>query len=91
MKLNDHINEIINTPQQNKTLQKKTKLINSKPMIDIIFNAIVKVDKKNQNYDNKILLIKRYLRKCYNIDVDSNVIKSRITNLTKQKNYDNSN
>jgi hypothetical protein len=83
MKITSHIEEVIKLAERVEKIQKKIELLNSEPMVDLIFKAIIKVDKK-ENVDDKILLIKRYLRRCYNIDMDSETVKSRLKNLTKQ-------
>lgn len=83
MKITSHIEEVIKLAERVEKIQKKIELLNSEPMVDLIFNAVIKVDKK-ENVSNKILLIKRYLRRYYNIDMDSESVKKRINNLTKQ-------
>jgi hypothetical protein len=80
---NSYVHEILELAERVDKLQKKFELLKSEPMVDIIFNAIVKVGKK-ENVSDKTLLIKRYLRRCYNIDMNSKAVKTRIKNLTKQ-------
>ena len=80
---NSYVHEILELAERVEKIQKKLELLKSEPMVDIIFNAIIKVDKK-QNVTNKTLLIKRYLRRCYKIDMNSKAVKTRIKNLTKQ-------
>ena len=46
-------------------------------MIDIILKALVKVAGKKTNLDT-VKLTKRYLRRFYNIDIESRVIRSRL-------------
>lgn len=83
MRITSHIEEVIKLAERVEKIQKKIELLNSEPMVDLIFNAVIKVDKK-ENVSDKILLIKRYLRRYYNIDMDSESVKKRIKNLTKQ-------
>lgn len=83
MRITSHIEEVIKLSERVEKIQKKIELLNSEPMVDLIFNAVIKVDKK-ENVSDKILLIKRYLRRFYNIDMDSESVKKRIKNLTKQ-------
>ena len=80
---NSYVHEILELAERVEKIQKKLELLKSEPMVDIIFSAIVKVDKK-ENVTNKTLLIKRYLRRYYNIDMNSKAVKTRIKNLTKQ-------
>lgn len=82
MNLTNHIQKVIGLSEKLDKLEEKTNLLKSEPMVDIIFNAILKVGKK-ENVDNKILLIKRYLRRYYNIDMDSKSIQTRLKNLMK--------
>ena len=77
MKINDHIQDIINLETRLKVLKNKVELINSEPMIDIILKALVKVSGKKTNLDT-VKLTKRYLRRFYNIDIESKVIRSRL-------------
>lgn len=83
MRITSHIEEVIKLAERVEKIQKKIELLNSEPMVDLIFNAVIKVDKK-ENVSDKILLIKRYLRRYYNIDMDSESVKKRIKKLTKQ-------
>lgn len=80
-KITPHIEEVI--AEKVGKLTKNLELLNSEKMVDLIYNAIVKVDKK-ENVSDKVLLIKRYLRRYYNIDMNSETVKTRIKNLTKQ-------
>jgi len=77
MKINDHIQDIINLETRLKVLKNKVELINSEPMIDIILKALVKVSGKKTTLDT-VKLTKRYLRRFYNIDIESKVIRSRL-------------
>lgn len=77
MKLNEHMQDVLNLESRLKILEKKVELLNSEPMIDIILKALVKVSGKNTNIDT-VKLTKRYLRRFYNIDIDSKVIRSRL-------------
>ena len=77
MKLNDHMQDILNLEERLKILKKKVELLNSEPMIDIILKALVKVAGKKTNLDTD-KLTKRYLRRFYNIDIESRVIRSRL-------------
>jgi hypothetical protein len=77
MKINDHMQDVLNLEIRLKVLKKKVELLNNEPMIDIILKALVKVAGKNTKLDT-VKLTKRYLRRFYNIDIDSKVIKSRL-------------
>lgn len=77
MKLNDHMQDVLNLEEKLKVLKKKVELLNSEPMIDIILKALVKVAGKKTNLDT-VKLTKRYLRRFYNIDIESRVIRSRL-------------
>ena len=83
MKINDHIQDIINLEIRLKVLKKKVELLNSEPMIDIILKALVKVAGKKTNLDT-VKLTKRYLRRFYKIDMDSKLIKTRLLNVMKE-------
>jgi len=82
MKLNDHMQDVLNLETRLKVLKKKIELLNSEPMIDIILKALVKVAGKKTNLDT-VKLTKRYLKRFYNIDIDSKVVKSRLLNIMK--------
>ena len=77
MKINDHMQDVLDLESRLKILEKKVELLNSEPMIDIILKALVKVAGKNTKLDTD-KLTKRYLRRFYNIDIDSKVIRSRL-------------
>jgi len=83
MKLNEHIEAVMDLEQRLYKLKKKVELLNSEPMIDIILQAILKVSKKNTSHD-RVLFTKRYLRRYYNIDMDSKSVIDRIKTITKQ-------
>lgn len=83
MKLNEHIETAIDLHERLHKLEKKVELLNSEPMIDIILQAIIKVSKKDTSHD-RILFTKRYLRRYYNIDMDSKTVRDRIKNVTKK-------
>jgi hypothetical protein len=83
MKLNDHIESVMDIKERLHKLEKKVELLNSEPMIDIILQAILKVSKKNTSHD-RVLFTKRYLRRYYNIDMDSKSVRDRIETITKQ-------
>ncbi len=73
---------VLDVSEKKEVYNKQNKSLNSNVMPDLILEAILKVGKK-QNVNNKILLIKRYLRRYYNIDMSSKTVKSRLENLTK--------
>lgn len=83
MKLNEHIEAVMDLEQRLYKLKKKVELLNSEPMIDIILQAILKVSKKDTSHD-RVLFTKRYLRRYYNIDMDSKSVIDRIKTITKQ-------
>jgi len=74
--------DVLNLETRLKVLKKKIELLNSEPMIDIILKALVKVAGKKTNLDT-VKLTKRYLKRFYNIDIDSKVVKSRLLNIMK--------
>jgi hypothetical protein len=77
-----HMKHVLDVSEKKEVYNKQNKSLNSNVMPDLILEAILKVGKK-QNVNNKILLIKRYLRRYYNIDMSSKTVKSRLENLTK--------
>lgn len=83
MKLNDHMQDVLDLETRLKILKKKVELLNSEPMIDIILKALVKVAGKKTNLDT-VKLTKRYLRRFYKIDMDSKLIKTRLLNVMKE-------
>jgi hypothetical protein len=83
MKLNTHIQDVMDLQARLLKLQEKVELLNSEPMIDIILQAIIKVSKKDTSHD-VVQFTKRYLRRYYNIDIDSKSVKDRIKLITKQ-------
>lgn len=83
MKINNHLQNVIDLETRLQKLQEKIELINSEPMIDVILQAIIKVSKKDTSHD-VVQFTKRYLRKYYNIDMDSKLVRNRIESITKQ-------
>ena len=83
MELNKHVKEVMDLEERLHKLEKKVELLNSEPMIDIILQAIIKISKKNTSHD-VVKFTKRYLRRYYNIDMDSKSVRDRIETITKQ-------
>lgn len=81
-KITPYIEEVI-AEKVDELAKKNLELLNLEKMVDIIYNVIVKIDKK-ENVSDKVRLVKRYLRRYYNIDMNSETVKTRIKNLTKQ-------
>ena len=83
MKLNPHVNETLELSERLNQIEKKLDIMKNEPFLDIIFKAIIKVGKKETTLD-KIKLIKRYLRRCFNVDIHSKAIQDRINNLKSE-------
>jgi hypothetical protein len=83
MKLSDHMQNAIDLQTRLVKLQEKKELLNSEPMIDVILQAIIKVSKKQTSHD-VVKFTKRYLRRYYKIDIDSESVKKRIKSITKE-------
>jgi hypothetical protein len=83
MKINEHLQNMIDLETRVIKLQEKIELLNSEPMIDVILQAIIKVSKKETSHD-VVHFTKRYLRRYYNIDMDSKSVRDRIKSITKQ-------
>jgi hypothetical protein len=83
MKINEQLQNMIDLETRVAKLQEKIELLNSEPMIDVILQAIIKVSKKQTSHD-VVQFTKRYLRRYYNIDMDSKSVRDRIESITKQ-------
>jgi hypothetical protein len=83
MKINEQLQDMIDLKTRLQKVQEKIELLNSEPMVDVILQAIIKVSKKDTSH-NVVQFTKRYLRRYYNIDIDSKSVRDRIKSITKQ-------